>query len=145
MRKWSLHRKLTPYELSIYRFPLVTNGTFPTVCILAEAPKVKTISNKHCPPSSCNTGVGWEPMPSLALPAPSLNLSVPVYRWGSDWCGRSPSSLLGRGGAELSPMTSVDWLCPGLYFKGWGQLPSQTGVSGERQDPRDPHMHVLHS
>ena len=52
MRKWSLHRKLTPYELPIYRCPLVTNGTFPTVCILAEAPKVKTISNKHCPPQS---------------------------------------------------------------------------------------------
>lgn len=52
MRKWSLHRKLTPYELSIYRFPLVANGTFPTVCILAEAPKVKTISNKYCLPQS---------------------------------------------------------------------------------------------
>lgn len=66
-------------------------------------------------------GVGAHALPSTSCSSP--NLSVPVYRWGSDWCERSPSSLLGRGGAELSPITSVDWLCPGLYFKGWGQLP----------------------
>lgn len=40
--KWSQHRKLAPYELLIYRFPLGANGTFPGGHILTEAPKVKT-------------------------------------------------------------------------------------------------------